>query len=433
MLRHKFAAGSSIIQADLFHHAVYKENIMSTLELDVWVTRQFPTTWTHIVKGSFADPQLATQGATDLFCYDRNAGIGAFFATVRNGQLDNGTPVQDGPLQVGGNHTFSRRWTHVVSGRFTDPLVPNKIQLVFYDATSGVGEFHATDGNGNLTLVKQHTGWRTSWTHILAGRFGIATLLFYDASNGTGEFYVVDHLGDIHFIKSYTNWRGSWYSILAGNFSNSQYDDLLFYDRGGGVGEFYKFDSQTGMTQFSHHDNWRTTWQHIVPGQFSQNATFDGLLFYEEGSGFTEVYATNGSGSISQIDISLGNQWSLPWQNILAGEFTPNIGLIGTSRLVGYDARDGTIRYFYLAPATIHTVLDLNGRWTDGSPRSALISAAFTSLTVDMSAWHRPAAHGTIGNSSTITVTFPDDKTYTGTLQAPNLIRWSNGSAWRKL
>lgn len=82
---------------------------------------------------------------------------------------------------------------------------------------------------------------------------------------------------------------------------------------------------------------------------------------------------------------------------------------------------------------TIHPVLELNGRWTDGSNRSAVISAAFTSLTVDMSAFNRPAANGSIVDASTITVTFPDDATYTGQLLPPNTIRWSNGSAWTKV
>ena len=69
----------------------------------------------------------------------------------------------------------------------------------------------------------------------------------------------------------------------------------------------------------------------------------------------------------------------------------------------------------------------------DGSPRRAVISEKNTSLTIDMSDYDRPAAHGSIVNGSTITVTFPDDKTYTGNLQPPNTIRWSNGSAWTKV
>ena len=82
---------------------------------------------------------------------------------------------------------------------------------------------------------------------------------------------------------------------------------------------------------------------------------------------------------------------------------------------------------------TIKTVIELNGSWTDGSPRSAVISVKFKSLTIDMSAYNRPAAHGSLVDGSTITVTFPDDKTYTGQLHPPNTIRWSNGSAWTKI
>ncbi len=81
----------------------------------------------------------------------------------------------------------------------------------------------------------------------------------------------------------------------------------------------------------------------------------------------------------------------------------------------------------------INTVIDLNGNWTDGSSRRAVISEGITSLKIDMSDYDRPTAHGSIVNGSTITVTFPDDATYTGTLQPPNTIRWSNGSAWTRL
>ncbi|MBV8318830.1 MAG: TIR domain-containing protein [Planctomycetaceae bacterium] len=75
------------------------------------------------------------------------------------------------------------------------------------------------------------------------------------------------------------------------------------------------------------------------------------------------------------------------------------------------------------------TVIDLNGRWDGGS----VISVADTSINIDMSASNRPAAHGSIVDSTTITVTFPDDATYTGTLQQPNTIIWSNGTAWTKV
>jgi hypothetical protein len=80
----------------------------------------------------------------------------------------------------------------------------------------------------------------------------------------------------------------------------------------------------------------------------------------------------------------------------------------------------------------VNTVFDLNGSWSDGSPWIAVIYEGATSLTVDMSDFDRPTAHGSIIDSSTITVTFPDAQTYTGTLQGPKTIRWSNGSTWTK-
>jgi hypothetical protein len=80
----------------------------------------------------------------------------------------------------------------------------------------------------------------------------------------------------------------------------------------------------------------------------------------------------------------------------------------------------------------VNTVFDLNGSWTDGSPWIAVIFAGPATLTVDMSDFDRPSAQGHIINSSTIAVTFPDDKTYTGTLVSPRSINWSNGSSWTK-
>ena len=74
---------------------------MPSVGLYEWVTRPFPQTWTHIVAGDFVSPQFTNEGAWDLFCYDSAAGIGRFFAAVKNGELDNGVNVIDGPLEFG--------------------------------------------------------------------------------------------------------------------------------------------------------------------------------------------------------------------------------------------------------------------------------------------------------------------------------------------
>lgn len=83
--------------------------------------------------------------------------------------------------------------------------------------------------------------------------------------------------------------------------------------------------------------------------------------------------------------------------------------------------------------------MNLNGRWTDGSTRSAVISSGrFGHIVIDMSAFSRPAARGQFdfADPTTITVNFPDDGIFTGKVSpwqvSPTRITWSNGSVWTK-
>ena len=82
---------------------------------------------------------------------------------------------------------------------------------------------------------------------------------------------------------------------------------------------------------------------------------------------------------------------------------------------------------------SIETVLNLRGEWVSGGVAGPFISVTGNSISIDMSASHRPEASGSVLSSTEISVHFPDDKTYTGVLQAPNVIRWSNNSSWTKV
>ncbi|MDQ2775883.1 MAG: hypothetical protein M3Y57_13350 [Acidobacteriota bacterium] len=83
--------------------------------------------------------------------------------------------------------------------------------------------------------------------------------------------------------------------------------------------------------------------------------------------------------------------------------------------------------------ASAKTLIDLNGKWASGGIPGPIISVNGSLFSVDMSAYHRPLAHGSVVDSSDISVTFPDDKTYSGKLQLPNKITWSNSSTWTKV
>jgi len=86
-----------------------------------------------------------------------------------------------------------------------------------------------------------------------------------------------------------------------------------------------------------------------------------------------------------------------------------------------------------LATQPIATVLNLNGKWAYGGIPGPAISVEGNSIVIDMSAYNRPTAQGTITDSADIMVIFPDDKEYTGQLQPPGEILWSNNSAWTKV
>jgi phospholipase C len=98
----------------------------------------------------------------------------------------------------------------------------------------------------------------------------------------------------------------------------------------------------------------------------------------------------------------------------------------------GSNSRYSTTCSIATAPS-IQTVLELRGEWASGGVAEPFISVTGNSILVDMSALHRPAASGSVLDSTHVSVHFPDDKTYTGVLQAPNVIKWSNNSAWTKV
>jgi hypothetical protein len=79
------------------------------------------------------------------------------------------------------------------------------------------------------------------------------------------------------------------------------------------------------------------------------------------------------------------------------------------------------------------TIFDLSGSWAAGGRPGPKISRSDNTLTIDMSAYRRPPATGSVIDEHTITVTFPDDATYTGTLVPPGTITWSNHTSWTKL
>ena len=86
----------------------------------------------------------------------------------------------------------------------------------------------------NFERLMFHTGWRQTWTHIVAGKFSNApfnALLFYEQSNGYAEFYETNGFGQTTFLQSHTGWRTSWTHIVSGAFYGLERTGLLFTSR----------------------------------------------------------------------------------------------------------------------------------------------------------------------------------------------------------
>jgi hypothetical protein len=185
-----------------------------------------------------------------------------------------------------------------------------------------VGEFYYIDEAG-ISLAKRHTGWRSSWSQIVAGNFGgdgVTDLLFYDAAAGVGQFYAVD-ASMLTPMHTNTGWRNTWKIIVPGNFGGNSFTDLLFYDAGGTTGEFYSVN-QGVISLLNSFTDWRASWNAILTGDFGGNS-FDDLLFYDAVGETGEFYTVN-NGDITMLRSNTG--WRSSWTRILSGTYTGKSG-----------------------------------------------------------------------------------------------------------
>ena len=310
-------------------------------------------------------------------------------------------PLQPPAMELLHSYTDWRRdWTHIVAGKFTDSPYSS---LLFYEQSTGVAEFYATDGAGGITLLQHHEGWRQSWTYIVPGYFSNskrAGILLYDREAGFGAFYDTDGEGGIVLLREHEGWRTTWIQILAGWFSTplpgtSRTSDLLFYEQEGGYGEFYRTDGHGRMALLAKYSDWRTTWTQIVAGEFVNHSPWpwadpliDDLFFYEGSTGYSETYECDGQGSIALY----GFQSDFPTTtHICSGCF----GGSGPTNLLCYDRVTGDATFLDFAGAaarrggTANTACDMDparsvqlgtelgslgrGKFLDGRPRGPLL------------------------------------------------------------
>ncbi len=259
-----------------------------------------PKSLTQILSGKF----IFGSPFEGMLLYDNVQGTGTFYGAGRNGSLD----------LINHQTGWRKSWTHIVNGHFVDNGIAYKFfdGLLFYEGSTGVGEFYSTDGLGHIQLLR-HDIWSKNWTKIIPGPFTFGTpltgLFFYDQPHGIGAFYGTDGSGGIFLLKRHTGLRTTWTTIITTPFG------LLFYEAHSGVSEFYRTDGQGGL-HLQKHDIWSKGWTHIVSSMnFVFGSEIGGLLFYNSNTGVSAFYRYNDAeGNISLMHRAT---WSKGWTRIL--------------------------------------------------------------------------------------------------------------------
>ena len=59
--------------------------------------------------------------------------------------------------------------------------------------------------------LRVHTGWRTTWTHIVGGKFSSShddAVLFYEGATGFAEIYDTDGHGNMTLLRQHQDLAG---------------------------------------------------------------------------------------------------------------------------------------------------------------------------------------------------------------------------------
>ena len=236
-------------------------------------------------------------------------------------------------------------WTHIVAGKFSSAPYDS---LLFYEQSNGYAEFYETDGSGGISFLKNHDDWRDSWTHIIPGKFSDSTftgLLLYDQQAGFAAVYDTNGSGDLIKLREYDGWRPSWTHITTARIPGSDYSALVLYDQRAGHGEILRCTGAGKFELWKSNDGWRTSWTHVV-GDFESGAC---LLFYEAPTGHCEIYTL--TDDPNQLGAMSERNGMPPATDVIPGNF----GWSDTGFLF-YDRRTGQASFVFLAGPNAITV-----------------------------------------------------------------------------
>lgn len=273
----------------------------------------------------------------DFLLYGADTGMATLYGIEPRGEKAAPPSVVREHLAIG------RRWTHIVSGWFTDD---SSSSLLCYNADNGSSAFFRTGNGGTWTTIRETDTWRRGWTHILPVYLGKRTLdgiIFYNASSGAAQVYSTDGRGYISRLYDYT-WRKAWSHILAGEFGYGvagSVSDLFFYGSASGAGQAYSIDGRGAIRKVRDH-SLDPGWTHVVRGQLGAAAGHR-MLFYDSRTGRGRSCGIdNGRGA---LDIIADHDDMRPgWTHVVP------VPSDWAENLLFYDATDGGSALFRATP-----------------------------------------------------------------------------------
>jgi hypothetical protein len=240
-------------------------------------------------------------------------GIGTFFTV-------NPTNYKYDQLQQDTN--WNKYWTRIISGAFIGANLPDAT-LFFYDQGAGGAAYYRLDRQGNLTSNAQiGSGYRTSWSQIVAGPFGAAggrdRLLFYDNSGsvrqvGVVEVYDVLDTGSIQLVNQQSDLPITWDQIVPFRLGTQSY--LFTYDSINGMYQTYEVVGSKAILQpVGNAEACPHTWTRIITLEGSSISTLPPkatLLIYEKSTGEVTISSLTSSGQLTPVTrSSLGFGWT---------------------------------------------------------------------------------------------------------------------------
>src|SRR6478672_3407782 len=106
--------------------------------------------------------------------------------------------------------------------------------------------------------LRVHTGWRSSWTQIVGGKFSDADddgVLFYEGSTGFAEIYDTDGQGNLTLLRQHQDLgridsrSHGWTQIISGRFSSSQNNSLLLVDAPSSFAAIFDVDATGNLIE----------------------------------------------------------------------------------------------------------------------------------------------------------------------------------------